>query len=330
MRFGVGLFSGQRPPGSSRTHAELYRDMLDHASLADQVGLDSFWLSEHHFASDGYHPAVLPLSGALLATTNRLKIGTSILIASLYNPLRLAEDLIALDLLGRGRFIAGLGHTYRADEFRPFGIEPESDSPRLEEIVAILRLAFSGKPFAYTGRYYTIPEVNVTPAPYTDGGPPLVVTGNGVADRDAERTGRLGIMYMIDPAVTWDAAIRLVSIYDAALPTSVKPELQISCYGFISDNGDAWDLMRPSFNYMRQVYDEWQGRSSRTISSPEGYRLLLGTSDQVADQVDAYRKQFGERVHLKLRLGYPGMDPAAVARAIELFGGVAKAIRGKG
>src|SRR5204863_2341999 len=175
MRFGIGMYSTQRPPDSVRTHRQLYGDMVREALLAEEVGLDSFWIAEHHFAPDGYAAAVIPICAAVLGATRRLTAGTSIAIASFYNPIRLAEDAIALDLLSGGRFVLGLGSAYRPEEFAGMGIEPETDEARLDEVVDILERAFTGEPFSYRGRFYGIPQVTVTPPPFTDGGPPIML-----------------------------------------------------------------------------------------------------------------------------------------------------------
>ena len=69
MRFGIGMYSAQKPPGSTRSHPELYDDMLRQGRLAEKVGLDSFWIAEHHFAEDGYVPAIIPVCAAVLGAT---------------------------------------------------------------------------------------------------------------------------------------------------------------------------------------------------------------------------------------------------------------------
>ena len=70
--------------------------MLGQAELIEAAGLDSMWVSEHHFAEDGYMPAVLPIVAGLLARTSRITIATDRLAASLHDPIRLAEDAIAV------------------------------------------------------------------------------------------------------------------------------------------------------------------------------------------------------------------------------------------
>ena len=326
MRFGIGMYSTQRPPNSPYTHRELYADMLRQARIAEEVGLDSFWIAEHHFAEDGYAAAVIPICAAVLGATRRITAGTSIAIASFYHPLRLAEDAIALDLLGRGRFVLGLGTAYRPEEFAGMGIEPSTDEARLEEMTQILERAFSGRPFSHHGRFYDIPELTVTPAPFTSGGPPIMLAGDGVADRDAMRAGDRGKRYMVDPSLSLDEVLRLVLLYDGAYKGDEPVELPLFNYGFVSDDRDPWEEIRDGFTYLRQTYDRWGGRAVREVRR-ENHRLILGSRAEVAKEVLEYRRRLGDRLHFVLRLNYPGQDPASSDRAVRAWGEVAEMVR---
>jgi alkanesulfonate monooxygenase SsuD/methylene tetrahydromethanopterin reductase-like flavin-dependent oxidoreductase (luciferase family) len=327
MRFGVGMFTGQRAPGTQRTHAELYADLLRYARLVEEVGLDSVWVVEQHFAEDGHMASVLPICAALAAITDRLTIGTSVVRASFYHPIRLAEDAIALDLLSRGRFILGIGPAYREEEFHGMGIEFESDVERLDDTIEILKRAFTGRPFSYTGRYYHVPELTVTPAPFTPGGPRLMLASNGVIERHAVEAAESGSMFMIDPSLSWDAIVRIVELYDQHLAPGVSPELPVFSYGFIAESGEPWARMQEGFSYIRKVYDAWMGRPPVDRIAPEDFRLVLGNVGSVTRQVLAYRRQFGDRLHFIMRLYYPGQDPSDVEAAIRLYGEVAAAVR---
>ena len=326
MKFGIGMYSAQRPPDSPRTHSELYADMLRHARFAEEVGLDSFWIAEHHFAEDGYAAAVIPVCAAVLGATDRLIAGTSVAIASFYNPIRLAEDAIAADLLSGGRFVLGLGTGYRPEEFAGMAIEPETDEARLDEVAEILEKAFTGRPFEHHGRFYEVPQLTITPTPFTPGGPPIMLAGDGVIDRDAVRAAERGKRYMIDPSLPLDEISRLVALYDAADTGKSTMELPFFNYGFISDDSDPWEEMRDGFTYLRQTYDRWAGRPVREVH-PANHRLILGNAKQVTEQVLEYHRLFGDRLHFVLRLEYPGQAPARGERAIQLWGQVAKSVR---
>ncbi len=322
MRFGVGFFTAQQPPGWKRSYADIYADMLDHARLMDEVGLDSFWVTEHHFCDDGYLPSPTTICSAVASSTRRLTLGCGVM-APFAHPLRLAEDLIGVDLIsGGGRLIAQIGAGYKAEEFAGFGVERETRIERMLETVEILRGAFSGRPFHFDGRHYHVPELTVVPGPATPGGPPLMLAGNSV--EAASRSGRLGTLYKVDPSDSWEDAVRFVQAYDAASPAaSAGREIHVQVYGFVS-MGDPWAEIVDGFAYMREAYDRWGWAPARPASrDPKDYRLLLGSPDQVTKQVEAYRNQFGDRVHLTLRLSYPGMDPAVVASGIKLWGQVA-------
>jgi alkanesulfonate monooxygenase SsuD/methylene tetrahydromethanopterin reductase-like flavin-dependent oxidoreductase (luciferase family) len=326
VRFGIGMYSAQRPPDSPRTHRELYADMLRQARIADDAGLDSFWIAEHHFAEDGYAAAVIPVCAAILGATKRLIAGTSIAIASFYHPIRLAEDAIALDLLSRGRFVLGIGTAYRPEEFAGMGIDASTDEARLEEVLDILGRAFAGRPSSHRGRFYEIPELTVTPTPFTEDGPPIMLAGDGVADRDAARAGERGKRYMVDPSLSLDEVRRLVGIYDSAFTGPAGLELPLFNYGYVSDDSDPWAEMRDGFTYLRQTYDRWAGRAVRDVHR-ENHRLILGNREEVAEQVLEYHGMFGDRLHFVLRLNYPGQDPDRSDRAIKAWAEVADAVR---
>ena len=321
MRFGVGDFSGQRPPGSAATHRQLYSELLDQASLIEAAGLDSMWVSEHHFAEDGYMPAVLPIAAALLGRTSRLTVGTDRLAASLHDPFRLAEDAIALDLLSAGRFILGLSLCYRADEFDGFGIEPSTDARRLEDVVPVLRAAFAGHASTVDGR-----RVEITPGPSGSSGPQLMIAADG--NDGAARAARLADMLMVDPTEPWSVVDEAVAAFDRGRGNA-DGELVMFTYGALSERGPeaAWSEVADGFRYMRHNYDRWMCKQPTRVLPPKHYRLLLGAPADVATQTDEYRRRYGDRVHVVLRCNYPGMSEAAVADQLRLFGIAAQTAR---
>jgi alkanesulfonate monooxygenase SsuD/methylene tetrahydromethanopterin reductase-like flavin-dependent oxidoreductase (luciferase family) len=320
MRFGVGDFSGQRPPASPVAHDQLYAELLGQAEQIEAAGLDSMWVSEHHFAEDGYMGAVLPIAAALLARTRRITVATDRLAASLYDPVRLAEDAIALDLLSRGRFVLGLSLCYRDDEFAGLGVDRRMDEAGLERAAHQLRDAFAGR---------RVRNADVTPPPFTKGGPRLMIAADG--EHGATRAAALADMLMVDPTETWAAVDAAVAAFDAARRDNTG-ELVLFTYGGLSAGGRdaAWAEVAEGFRYMRHNYDRWMGRAETQVLPPAHYRLLAGAPAEVAAQADEYRRRYGDRVHLVLRCNYPGMPADAVSNQIRLWGQAAAEVRSQG
>jgi alkanesulfonate monooxygenase SsuD/methylene tetrahydromethanopterin reductase-like flavin-dependent oxidoreductase (luciferase family) len=298
--------------------------MLDQAELIEAAGLDSMWVSEHHFADDGYMPAVLPIVAALLARTSRISVATDRLAASLHNPIRLAEDAIALDLLSSGRFILGLSLCYRLEEFKGFGVVPSTDADRLEAAVPVLRAAFVGHNASDERR-----TVLITPPPFTFGGPKLMIAADG--EDGAARAARLADMLMVDPTEPWSVVDDAVATFDRERGDA-HGELVMFTYGALSGRGAeaAWAEVAEGFRYMRHNYDRWMGREPTRELPPKHYRLLLGTPGEVAEQAGEYRRRYGERVHMVLRCNYPGMAATAVGEQLRLWGLAAQIARSGG
>ena len=173
MKFGIWLdFRNPRP--WRRPWTEVYEESVDLAVSAESWGFDSVWFSEHHLVDDGYLPALFPVIAAVGARTRRVRLGTAMLLAPLYHPLRLAEDAAVTDLLTGGRLDLGLAPGYRHAEFANLGVPREQRGARTEETVEVLRRAWTGEPFSFHGKHLTFDdEITVAPVPQQAGGVPL-------------------------------------------------------------------------------------------------------------------------------------------------------------
>ncbi|HEX9891715.1 MAG TPA: LLM class flavin-dependent oxidoreductase, partial [Actinomycetota bacterium] len=194
VRVGLGLFTGQIPPGSDRTFAQEYHDVIELSRLAEALGFDSVWVSEHHGAGDGYLPSLLPLLGALAAATDEVTLGTGVLLTPFHHPLRLAEDAAVVDQLSGGRLLLGLGLGWREEEFRMFDVPIAERVRRTTETVDILRAAWTGGRFTHRGKIFDLEDVRVTPPPARDGGPPIYLGGH--VEAACRRAGAIGDGYI--------------------------------------------------------------------------------------------------------------------------------------
>ncbi len=333
VQIGIGLFTGQVPPGSDRTFAREYRETLELVRLAEALGFDSAWVSEHHGSSDGYLPSLLPMLAAFAAATERIRLGTGVVLAPLHHPLRLAEDAAVVDQLSDGRLILGLGIGWREEEFRMFGVPSEERLIRTAEAVEILRRAWTGQRFSFLGRAYRFEQVRVTPPPARAGGPPIYL--GGYAERAVRRAGRLGDGYVVDSGDVEELRRALGMVEEGAREAGREPGtigLAILHNAFVAEGDDAWSAVRAGVAHQMGAYGAWgSGADTPAHDSleplpPDEETLRAwtptGPPEQVARALRPLVDAFGarEEFHLVVRLHYPGMDFETASRAVELFG----------
>ena len=137
--FGLWYDFRQRPPLGD--YARFYAECLEEIEESERLGFAGVWLSEHHFVDDGYLPSPLVVAAAVAARTERIKIGTNVLLLPMHHPLRVAEDAAVADLVSGGRFVLGVGQGYVQHEFETLGYERKYRPSLFEEGIEVIRQA---------------------------------------------------------------------------------------------------------------------------------------------------------------------------------------------
>ncbi|MFL6206651.1 MAG: LLM class flavin-dependent oxidoreductase [Acidimicrobiales bacterium] len=184
-----------RAPGSTaEQRAHLYETALEMSAFVDERGgCQAIAVSEHHASADGYLPSPFTMAAAIAAVTRSVPIMVAAALLPLYDPVRMAEEMIVLDHLSRGRVIHILGIGYRPVEYELHGVDYRRRGAIADEKLAVLLAALRGA--GGDGAH-------VTPEPFTSGGP-MVVWG-GTTKKAAERAGRNGLGFIAqsgDPAL---------------------------------------------------------------------------------------------------------------------------------
>lgn len=338
FHLGIGLFTGQIPPGSARSFHDEYRDTLELVKLVETTGLDAAWVSEHHFSADGYLPSLVPMLAAFAAVTERIRLGTGVVLAPFHDPVRLAEDFAVVDQLSGGRVIAGFGIGWRDEEFRAFDIATKQRVRRMSEIIDILRLAWTEERFSYSGRHHRYTDVAVTPKPARV--PPILV--GGFVDDAIRRAGRIGDGYISSrvPTERLEEALKLAAEARREAGHQGPPVVAVLQNAFVTDDPERdWLVVRDGIGHQLGTYSGWRagtdvaGKPLRVMPPPEDEiraTTAFGTPAEVIESLVPIVKVLSvyPESHLVIRLYYPGMSVATAASAIRSFAAdVAPALR---
>lgn len=324
MDLGVGPFTCQRRPDDDRETVELYDEMVELAVFAEEVGLDSVWVSEHHFADDGYLSGIVPSLGALSQATDDVEFGSCIALAPFYDPVRLAEDTATLQLLSDGRLTLGLGIGYREEEFEAFGVPKAERAERTEDAIRLLEGAWSDGPLGYDAEFHHVsPETTVMPKP---GRPPRVALG-GSAKPAVRRAARMANGWLASPTLDPnDVETRRRDIDAVRNSESLDGEFTVypGAWGFVADTTDAaWDALAEPYRYLQQQYEHF-GLYEQPTKSAADHRedsgAVFGDPTEVVETLEAYESAAGDDAHFVFRVFPPGVDHDAARRCLELLG----------
>lgn len=197
MEIGLHLPSAQ--PGASAS------GILEVATAAERLGYDSVWMFDHLFTPTGIESKYpytragdypmsaddpffdpIGLFGTLAGATDRIGLGTGVLIPAYRNPIVLGKILATIENFAPGRIILGIGAGWMKEEFDATGVDYENRGARLVEYIAALREIWSGRPSAFDGRFYSWVEAGFLPAPTQP--VPIIIGGHG--DKALERAAK--------------------------------------------------------------------------------------------------------------------------------------------
>ncbi|MFG1681590.1 LLM class flavin-dependent oxidoreductase [Nonomuraea sp. NPDC049269] len=165
--------------------------LIEQARLAEDLGFDSVWAGDSPVTRHRADP--LMLLSAVAAVTERVALGTAVLLPALRHPILLAHQLATLDRISDGRLIAGMGagfpHPNTEAQCEALGIDFKRRVSRTEESIDVMRQLWAGATVSHQGAHFAFQDVTLEPKPAQAGGPPIWLAGSGEAA--LRRVGRL-------------------------------------------------------------------------------------------------------------------------------------------
>ena len=155
--------------------ARLLSYAADEARLAEDLGFSSAWIAEHHFTRYGVGSSALVIAAYIAGRTQKIRLGTGVLIPTLHNPIRLAEDTATMDAISGGRLDVGFGRGVYGYEYSGFGVDPATSQEHFQESVNIIEGLWTNPEFSHKGQFYSLDKVSLAPLPIQSPHPPIYI-----------------------------------------------------------------------------------------------------------------------------------------------------------
>jgi len=320
IKFGY-MLDFRNPESSKLDFGTFYTEMFRQIDFIERAGFHSIWLTEHHFVDDGYLAPIMPMLAAIAARTTQLTLGTYVLLAPFYHPLRLAEDAAMIDVLSAGRLRLGIGMGYRDEEFDALQVSKKTRLSRTLETIEILKRAWTGERFSFEGKHFNFRDVRVLPRPTSKPYPELL--WGGMTTKAIQRAAEL------DLGFACNLGRHQIDIYKEAMRARGKDPAAYSLVNsrivYVADNEQqAWSDIDAAAMYQAGLYGKWlsaatpgqnwiqpdakQLKSSSIIGSPETVRSRLAEVIETAGATE-----------LIINTQLPGLAPAKAMRSLERF-----------
>jgi alkanesulfonate monooxygenase SsuD/methylene tetrahydromethanopterin reductase-like flavin-dependent oxidoreductase (luciferase family) len=339
VRFGT-YHVFQCPPG--RHAADVMREELERATLAETLGFDDVWVPEQHFSPYCLAGDALLLAGHLAARTRRVRIGTAVVNLTFTHPLRFAERVALLDHVTGGRVDVGVGRGYQFPQYGVFGVPIDETRAIFDDALDVVLRAWSGEEFTHRGPHFTIPRVQLWPPPVRPPSEALLHAVN--SPESMARAIERGLpAIMARPLSPFDEQVQELARYRDALvasgvdPAPVLARATVLKYAFLAPTrAEARRLVRDALEWDLQILQHLTTPATREM--PRGYELyerrggrlpeyayddwlervlLFDEPEGCAEKIARLRDAGVQR--LILWMGVGGVDHALVVRSMRLF-----------
>lgn len=179
--------------------------------MAEPLGFDSLWALEHHFTGYAMTPSPAQLLTYFAGRTQRITLGTAVIVLPWHDPIRVAEQIAMLDILCGGRCIFGFGRGAASVEYAGFRIPMEEARPRFVEAAEVVVKALSEESFEHEGEFFQIPRTSIRPRPISH--PERRFYASSVSPESAEIMAKMGFGMLVIMQNEWKKAAQDVLKY---------------------------------------------------------------------------------------------------------------------
>lgn len=323
MRLGLFL-STQGDAGEDP--AALVARLRAQTRLARDLGYDLVLAPHHVLARPFSMLQPLPVLAALAGDAGRMRVGSGVLLLTLLNPLRVAEEALTMDAVTGGRFVLGVGLGYRSVEDRAFGV-PERRVRVFLDKLAVVRRLLAGEEVTASGPGYGLAGARLSLRP-VGAPPPVWMAAND--DRGVRRAARHADAWLLNPHARVGDLARQMELFTA---TRGGPPGEVPCVREVCvapTDEEALRVAAPHLAAKYRTYVDWgqsevmpAGDTLRRGWEDLGRdRFLVGSVATVAAGLEDLRRRAGVTL-VVARVHWPGMDPDLAERSLRLLAAAA-------
>jgi len=269
----VGMAAIFQSPEQARSDREVWRDDLRLALAAESLGFQSLWGVEHHFTDYTMCPDVLQYLTFLAGATERVQLGSMVVVLPWHNPMRVAEQISVLDHVSNGRFVLGLGRGLGRVEFDGFGVSMDTSRERFTESAEMILTGLERGFCEYDGKHVKQVRRDIRPKPWKS------FKGRSYAAAVSPESGpviaKLGLGMLIIPQKPWEAVTEELRNYNTVYQqVNGVPAPPSICAGWVfcdEDAGRAEELARKYIGgYWHTVLKHYELRGDH-LAKTKGY-----------------------------------------------------------
>lgn len=309
-------------------------DLVTQVRVARDAGFESIWLSQHFVGGPTRSFQTVPLLGRLAPEMAGMRLGTSIILLPMLNPVLLAEEAATLDWMVDGRLMLGVGLGYLDHEYAAMQTPKAQRVGRFTEAIEVMRKLWTGDPVHHDGTYFPLSGQQISLKPKQDGGPPVLI-GAGV-DAAVRRAARIGDGWLITFATERGRAQEQLAMFrtaraEAGLPPMAEQTIGRDCYvgaTMASALDDASGPLLSKYEGYRNLAntDVEAGQVAEQGRAFMENRFLVGDEAFVRDEMQRYRETLDVDL-FRLRMEWDGLPQDKLLESIKRMGRAAEGVR---
>ena len=322
---------------------QIFREEVNHALLADELGFDSVWTIEHHFTPYTMVTNPLQLLTYLAGRTENVDLGTMVIVLPWHNPVRVAEDIAMLDSLLDGRkVLAGVGRGLGRREYAGLGIDQNEARGRFDESVEIIQRLLATGECTFHGDHFDVEAVRLRPQPGSDISDSLLCAAG--SPETMAVVAKMDIKPLIIPTsaldITLTGAQNYMKLRSEAGLGPIATKLALWCYCAETEEAAKEGAERYMLEYTDSALRHYElgGTHFDGMTGYKGYAKMAeiirkndmgwrrsiidghpwGTPDQIVERVSSLARQFGTS-EISFVFRYGSMPQPVAEQSMRLF-----------